>query len=64
MQGVAATVVIRVVRGMVWMSISPPFTWEAIMEPGKVEEVIRTLELARKEAEKTDAALSKRPIRP
>ncbi len=44
--GVLATVVITVQQGQVWMSIQPPFTWEAIMEPWKVEELIRTLMLA------------------
>ncbi len=44
--GVSATVMITVQQGQVWMSIQPPFTWEAIMEPRKVEELIRTLMLA------------------
>jgi hypothetical protein len=44
--GVSATVVITVQQGQVWMSIQPPFTWEAIMEPWKVEELVRTLMLA------------------
>lgn len=51
MQGVDATVVVTVVHGTVWLSISPPFTWEAIMEPEKVDQVISMLELARREAE-------------
>ena len=51
MQGVAATVVVTVVQGKVWLSISPPFTWEAIMEPEQVDQVISMLELARNEAE-------------
>lgn len=55
MQGVDATVVVTVVHGAVWLSISPPFTGEAIMTPGKVDEVIHVLELARDEA-KTAAA--------
>ncbi len=50
MQGVDATVVVTVVQDTVWLSISPPFTWEVIMEPRKVDEVISTLELARDEA--------------
>ncbi len=49
-QGRDATVVVTVTQGKVWMSIVPLFTWEAIMEPEKVDEVIRTLELARDEA--------------
>lgn len=55
MQGVDATVVVTVAHGMVWLSISPPFTWEAIMAPGKVDEVIHVLELARDEATKMAA---------
>jgi hypothetical protein len=50
MQGVDATVIVTAVHGTVWLSISPPFTWEAIMTPGKVDEVIHPLELARDEA--------------
>lgn len=56
-QGVDATVVVTVVHGAVWLSISPPFTWEAIMKPSKVDEVIHALKLARDEATKTAAAL-------
>ncbi|MGH3975171.1 MAG: hypothetical protein ACRDS9_17855 [Pseudonocardiaceae bacterium] len=52
MQGVDATVVVTVVRDTVWLSISPPFTWEAIMQPDKVDKVISMLELARDEAKK------------
>ena len=47
MQGVNVTVIVTVVQGRVWLSISPPFTWEAIMEPAKVDELIHVLELAR-----------------
>lgn len=32
------------------VSIQPLFTWEVIMEPGKVEELMRTLALLAKEA--------------
>ncbi|MGH3824117.1 MAG: hypothetical protein ACRDRA_14995 [Pseudonocardiaceae bacterium] len=49
-EGVAATVVVRTYRGEVWMSIMPPFTWEAIMEIRKVDELIHELGLAREEA--------------
>lgn len=63
MQGVEAAVVVTVVQGKVWMSISPPFTWEAIMEPGKVDDVIRVLELARDEAEKMAIARNGRTVR-
>lgn len=50
--GVAATVMITVRRGQVWLSIQPPFTWDAIMRPGKVDELVRTLGLAAEEAKK------------
>jgi len=45
-------VVVIVQRGKVWMSIQPPFTWDASMEPGMVEELIRTLALAAEDAKK------------
>ncbi|MGH3974016.1 MAG: hypothetical protein ACRDS9_11955 [Pseudonocardiaceae bacterium] len=54
--GVDATVVVTVVRDTVWLSISPPFNWEAIMEPGKVDEVISMLARARDEAKKVATA--------
>lgn len=41
---------IKVRRGKVAMSIDPPFTWEAIMEPNKVDELIRTLHQAAADA--------------
>lgn len=56
MQGVDPTVVVAVVQGTVWLSVSPPFTWEAIMEPGKVAELMHVLELARDEAKQMAAA--------
>jgi hypothetical protein len=56
MAGVDATVVVTVVQDTVWLSISPPFTWKAIMGPGKVDEIISTLELARDEVKKVAAA--------
>jgi hypothetical protein len=57
MQGIDATVVVTVAQGAVWMSIRPPFTWEAISEPGKVDEVIQALEPARGEAASMSTAL-------
>lgn len=57
MQGVDVTVVVTVVQGTVWLSISPPFTWEAIMEPGKVDELMHVLEVARDEAKDMATAL-------
>lgn len=50
--GVAATVVVTVERGYVWVSIHPLFTWEDIMEPGKVDELMNALGLAREDAKK------------
>lgn len=50
--GVSATVVVTVQQGQVWMSIVPPFTWKAIMEPVKVDELIRILGLAREDAKR------------
>jgi len=63
MQGVDATVVVTVVRSTVWLSIRPPFVWEAIMELAKVDEVIQALEAAQREAERMSAALGRRPSR-
>ncbi len=62
-EGANATVVVTVVQGKVWMSISPPFTWEAIMEPLKVDELMHVLELAREDAKKMAAARSERAPR-
>ena len=56
--GVSATVVVTVRQGRVWMSIQPPFTWEAIMEPGKVDEPIRRLTLAADGAKKMTRAVN------
>ncbi|MGH3510861.1 MAG: hypothetical protein ACRDQI_07880 [Pseudonocardiaceae bacterium] len=50
--GVTATVVVTVRRGTVWLSMQPPFTWEAIMEPDKVGELMQTLAQAQEEARK------------
>ena len=47
--GVCATVFVMVQQGKVWMSIQPPFTWETIMDPMKVDELIGTLERAKNE---------------
>src|SRR5262249_37589131 len=52
MQGVPVLVIVTVGRERVWLSLSPPFTWEAIMEPEKADELICVLELARDEARK------------
>lgn len=53
-EGMTATVVVTTYRGEVWMSIVPPFTWEAIMESGKVDELMHALGLARQEAIRCD----------
>lgn len=50
--GVTATIVVTVRRGNVWVSIEPPFTWSAIMEPGKVAELRRTLAQATEDAQR------------
>ncbi len=63
MQGVDVTVVVTVVQDTVWLSISPPFTWEAIMEPGKLDKLLHVLELARDEAKKMAVARSELPPR-
>ena len=62
-EGIDATVVVTVVQGKLWMSISPPFTWEAIIEPSKVDDVMHVLEVAREEAKKMAAARSGRAPR-
>lgn len=59
MAGVDATVVVTVVQDKIWLSISPPFTWEAIMEPEKVDEIISMLEAARDEAGKATTTRNK-----
>ncbi|HXT43245.1 MAG TPA: hypothetical protein VN748_03900 [Pseudonocardiaceae bacterium] len=63
MQGVDVTLVVTVVQGTVWVSISPPFTWEAIMEPVKVDELMHVLELARDEARNMAVARNGSPPR-
>lgn len=50
MEGVAATVMVTVAQGKVWMSIMPPFTWQAIMDSGQIDELMHVLRLARDEA--------------
>lgn len=54
--GVSATVVVLVQQAQVWVSVEPPFTWEAIMEPEKVDELIRTLAQARDDARRLGSA--------
>lgn len=50
--GVNATVVVTVQRARVWLSIQPPFTWDAIMEPEKVDELIAVLDHAKEDAQR------------
>lgn len=52
--GVSATVFVMVQQGQVWMSIQPPFTWEAIMDPAKVDELIGTFTRAREEVKRVN----------
>ncbi len=59
-QGVVATITITTCQGQIWMSIVPPFTWEAIMEPETVDKLIHVLELARDEA--TAVGTETRPV--
>jgi hypothetical protein len=49
--GVDAMVLVIVRRGRVWLSVTPPFTWEAIMAADNVDELTRALQLARDEAQ-------------
>ena len=53
--GVSATIVVIARQGRIWLSITPPFTWEAILEPIAIDELTRTLELARMDAAKMSA---------
>ena len=55
-EGVAATIVVFARQGTVLVSISPPFTWEAIMDPEQVDELIRTLGLAQDDATKMSSS--------
>ncbi|MGH3972668.1 MAG: hypothetical protein ACRDS9_05015 [Pseudonocardiaceae bacterium] len=48
--GVTATVVVVTRRGKVHMSIIPPFTWEAILNPGKMDELMQVLGQAKQDA--------------
>ena len=53
--------VVKTHRGSVWVSIVPPFTWEAIMDPAKVDELIQMLGLAREDAKRMAAARGRPP---
>lgn len=52
-EGVVATVAVTTYRGDVWMSIVPPFSWDVIMEIGKVDELIQVLAMAREDARRS-----------
>lgn len=54
MGNVDAAVVVTVVQGRVLMSISPPFTWEAILDPRNVDELMQVLGLAAAAAQKDE----------
>jgi hypothetical protein len=45
-------VVVTAAQDAVWVSISPPFTGDAIMEAGKVDELVHVLKLAQQEAKR------------
>ncbi|MGH3513556.1 MAG: hypothetical protein ACRDRB_14925 [Pseudonocardiaceae bacterium] len=60
MGNVHANVVVTVVQETVWLSISPPFTWEAIMDPVKLDEMIHVLGLAREDIKKIAVAQGSR----
>lgn len=64
--GVTVTVIVTVYRGKVWLSIDPPFTWEAIIDPGKVDELMRTLGVAAKDARRmmSNKSLSREGTQP
>jgi hypothetical protein len=47
----SATVVVTVNRGGVWISIDPPFTFEAILAPAHVDTLIAMLMEAADEAQ-------------
>ncbi len=50
--GVPATVVVVARQGRVWLSIDPPFIWEAILESEKVNELVRVLGQAEDDAKR------------
>lgn len=51
--GVMSTIVVTVRQGKVSLSIVPPFTWEAILEPEKLDKLVRVLRQAREDAQRT-----------
>jgi len=50
-QGMKVTVIVSVYRGTVWVSIDPPFSFDAILEPEHVASLIDLLTQAVKEAQ-------------
>ncbi len=50
----SATVIVAANRGVVWISIDPPFMFEAILEPAHVDTLIDMLTEAAKEAQRYD----------
>ncbi len=59
--GIRAAVVVVARQGQVWLSIDPPFTWEAIMEPEKVNELVRVLGQAEDDAKRMLLTSKPRP---
>lgn len=50
--GITATVVVVVRQGKVMVSIVPPFTWEVILDPRKVDDLVRSLAQAGEDAKR------------
>ncbi len=50
--GVTSTIVVVVRQGKVSLSVVPPFTWEAILDPEKVDQLVRILGQAREDAQR------------
>lgn len=55
--GVTSTIVVVVRQGKVSLSIVPPFTWEAILESEKVDELVRALGQAQEDAQRMASAV-------
>ncbi len=60
--GVNTTIVVVARQGKVWLSIDPPFTWEAILESEKVDELVRVLRQAENDATRMLLTASARQI--
>lgn len=62
-ENVPVTVVVTTRQGRIWISIIPPFTCEAIMEPERIDELMQVLRLAREEARRMTFADGRWEIR-